>query len=176
MNNEMIKAMTETWVDENDSTKHFDNLMLFKSNKIYGVITTEFGGGSNKASAVPYTINITPEQLTVQPINGGIEAMGKIIKRWPADILTAMHGSLKIMKEQNVKDRETYEFPMARIEMCCEMKKKFHKPSSTNIPGYCIQFVDSDFIVRHDGKVTVLRKNLGELNCVIDFMINGEVK
>lgn len=60
MNNEMIKAMIETWVDENDSTKHFDNLMLFKSNKIYGVITTKFGGGSNKASAVPYTIDITP--------------------------------------------------------------------------------------------------------------------
>ncbi len=165
-----IKAVTETFVDQYDSTKNFDNLMLFDGNKIYGVINTQLGGGSNKSSASPYTIDITPEKLTVKNINGGIGEMGKIVKHWPADILSAMRGSLKIMKEQNVIERETYEFPMARVVMGCEMKKKFHKPSSSNIPGYCIQFVDSDFIVRHDGKVTVLRKNLGSLNRVIDFL------
>ena len=171
MNKETFNAITETWVDENDSTKNFDNLMLFEGNKIYGVIATEFGGRSNKSSAKPYTIDITPEKLTVQNISGGIEAMGKVIKHWPADITLAMHHSLGIMKKQNVKDRETYMFPIARIVLGCEMKKKHVKPSSSNIPGYCIQFVDSDFIVRHDGKVTVLRKNLGSLNRVIDFVI-----
>lgn len=58
--------------------------------------------------------------------------------------------------------------------MACEMKKVFKKPSESNIPNYCVQFVDSDFIVQANGNVKVKRDNLGYINPVIDTLIMGQ--
>lgn len=164
-------TFTETFVDEFEQRKNFDTLIILEDTTMHlvSMIRTP-----NKPTTVAHaTVEVHPDYLIVKLLPFNETKLKKLFSSLSNDVLEAIYFGTKELQEtvDQIKDRETTYFPMSRIHMACEMKKKFKKPSDSNQPDYCVQFVDSDFIVQANGNVKVKRDNLGYINPVIDTMI-----
>ncbi len=167
-------TFTETFVDEFEQRKNFDTLIILEDTTMHLVNMTRTPNRETNVSHA--TIEVHPDYLIVKLLPFNPAKLKKLFASLSNDVLEAIFFGTKDLEESvdRIKERETTYFPMSRIFMACEMKKVFKKPSESNIPNYCVQFVDSDFIVQANGNVKVKRDNLGYINPVIDTLIMGQ--